>query len=113
MFEVLQQVLWEYQRKGSGVPEVQVCASHERSRRVMCAIGHTPNGCLSHGTGQDEKYKTEYSYYRSIVPGTTIGRDQVDENYFCTESMVKSFLTQIKDVWNSSETVIIENKEWY
>jgi hypothetical protein len=51
------------------------------------------------GLTPDGKYKTEYSYWRSNVPGTIISRDQVDENYFCAKSTVEIFLTQIKDAW--------------
>jgi hypothetical protein len=55
--------------------------------------------CQSHGTGPDGKIQDHVQVVKSNVPGTNISSDRVEENDFCTESTVKSFLTQIKDAW--------------
>jgi hypothetical protein len=52
----------------------------------------------------DGKYKTEYNYW-SNVPSTITSGDPVDGNYFCTESTVESFLSQIKDTWELEQNL--------
>jgi DNA polymerase II small subunit/DNA polymerase delta subunit B len=83
------------------VPEL--CTSHGRKQKAdtcnqnMCPANDVVVGVM--GLVTREKYKTGYSYYRSNVPGISNRRNQVDENYFCTEVTVKSFLTQNKNAW--------------
>jgi hypothetical protein len=47
----------------------------------MSLGGSEPNG----------KIQDRVKLLKNHVPGTIISRDQVEENYFCTESTVKGF----------------------